>query len=117
MRQVELAQQGFKVSLAQNERYPSVSVGPYYSQDESGRVGEKERIVGLGVTDAVAAVEPEQGKHRDRKAREEQAATSLRLTQREVERKVVENAAAYEARLEEMSRWRAGQRQQAERSG
>ena len=31
---------------------------------------------------------------------------SLKLSQRDVERRVVENSAAYEARLEEMTRWR-----------
>jgi cobalt-zinc-cadmium efflux system outer membrane protein len=107
MRQVELEQQGFRVSLAKNERYPSVSVGPFFSKDSSGQVGEKEQIVGVGVTMPLPLWNRNKGNIEKARAREEQASTSLRVTQREVERKVVENAAAYEARLEEMSRWRA----------
>src|SRR4029077_868010 len=30
-RQVELAQQGFKVALSKNERFPAIAVGPFYS--------------------------------------------------------------------------------------
>jgi cobalt-zinc-cadmium efflux system outer membrane protein len=107
IRQVELEQQGFKVSLAKNERYPSVSVGPFYSQDESGHVGEKDRSVGLGITMPLPLWNRNRGNIETATARQDQASTSLRLAQREVERKVVENAAAYEARMEEMSRWRA----------
>ncbi|MBI3758806.1 MAG: PD40 domain-containing protein, partial [Deltaproteobacteria bacterium] len=35
MRQVELEQQGFKVSLAKNERYPAVTIGPYYALERA----------------------------------------------------------------------------------
>ena len=41
------------------------------------------------------------------KAREQQAQTSLLVTQREVERRVTENALALQVKLEEMGRWRA----------
>jgi outer membrane protein, heavy metal efflux system len=107
VRQVELEQQGFKVSLAENERYPSLSVGPFYSRDDSGHVGEREQVAGVAMTMPLPLWNRNKGNIEAAKAREEQAATSLRLAQREVERKVVENAAGYEARLEEMSRWRA----------
>jgi cobalt-zinc-cadmium efflux system outer membrane protein len=106
MRQVELTQQGFKVSLAKNERYPSISVGPYYSHEESGQVAEKQRIAGVAVSVPLPLWNRNTGNIEAARAREEQATTSLRLAQREVERKVVENAAAYEARLDEMSHWK-----------
>jgi cobalt-zinc-cadmium efflux system outer membrane protein len=107
MRRVELEQQGFKVSLAKNERYPSVSAGPFYSYDDSGNVAEKNRTVGLGVTMPLPLWNRNKGNIEAAKAREEQAQTSLLVAQRDVERKVVENAATYEARLDEMSRWRS----------
>ncbi len=106
IRQVELAQQGFKVSLARNERYPSIGVGPYYSQEESGQVGEKQSIVGLGVTVPLPLWNRNAGNIQTARAREQQAEASLKLSQRDVERKVVENSAAYEARLDEMTRWK-----------
>ena len=47
MRRAELEQQGFKVSLARNERKPAFSVGPYISQE---RTGDRETQAGLDVT-------------------------------------------------------------------
>jgi cobalt-zinc-cadmium efflux system outer membrane protein len=41
------------------------------------------------------------------KAREQQAQTSLLVTQREVERRVTENTLTLQAKLDEMSKWRA----------
>jgi len=107
MRHVELEQQGFKVSLAKNERFPSVAVGPVYSEESTGSVGEKDRTVGVGITLPLPLWNRNKGNIETARAREDQAVTSLRLSQREIERKVVENSAAYESRLEEMSRWRA----------
>jgi cobalt-zinc-cadmium efflux system outer membrane protein len=107
IRQVELAQQGFKISLAKNEKYPAVSVGPFYSEAQSGSVGDKERIVGLGVSLPLPLWNHNGGNIETAKARQQQAETSLALTQREVERKVIENATAYEAKLAEMAHWRS----------
>jgi cobalt-zinc-cadmium efflux system outer membrane protein len=47
MRRVELEQQGFRVSLAQKEKYPAFTVGPYFSQE---RAGDREQQVGIGVS-------------------------------------------------------------------
>ncbi len=35
IRQRELAQQGFKVALARNERFPAIAIGPYYLQENA----------------------------------------------------------------------------------
>ncbi len=105
IRQMELEQQGFKLSLANHERYPSISVGPYASQEESGQVGEKQTIVGLGISVPLPLWNRNGGNIEVARAREQQATVSLRLAQREVERKVIESARALEARLLEMSRW------------
>lgn len=106
IRQVELAQQGFKLSLAKNEKYPAISVGPFYSEEQSGSVGEKARTVGIGLSLPLPLWNRNGGNIETAKARQQQAETSLALTQRDVERKVIENATAYEAKLNEMSRWR-----------
>jgi cobalt-zinc-cadmium efflux system outer membrane protein len=47
MRETELEMQGFKLSLAKNERYPAVSAGPYFSQE---RAGDKETQAGVSVS-------------------------------------------------------------------
>lgn len=104
IRAAELAQQGFRVDLAHNERYPSIAVGPAYSEEEVG--GERERIIGLSVslplplwnrnTAGIAAAE----------ARQIQAETSYFVAQRELERTVREAALRYQAKLQDIQKWR-----------
>ncbi len=103
MRKAELEQQGFRVSLARNERYPVVSVGPYVSQE---RAGETENIVGVGLSMPLPLWNRNKGGIEIANAREQQAQTSLFVTQREIERRVVENALRYTTKLNEMSKWR-----------
>ena len=103
MRQTELEQQGFKVSLAKNERHPSFSVGPYLSQE---RAGDRETQVGLGVTIPLSLWNRNKGGIEVAQAREAQAQTSLYVTQREIERNVAEQAIRYATRLNQMAKWR-----------
>jgi cobalt-zinc-cadmium efflux system outer membrane protein len=103
MRQAELEQQGFKLSLARNDRYPAVSVGPYFSQE---RAGDRETQAGIGITMPLPLWNRNKGGIEVAQAREQQAQTSLYVTQREVERKVVEQAIRYATKLNEMSKWR-----------
>ena len=101
-REIEFAQQGFKVRLTENEAWPSVTVGPQFSQEKAG---EKESIAGVGVSLPLPLWNRNTGNVEAAKARELQAQTSLRLAQREVERKIREQAAAYELHRKEMARW------------
>jgi cobalt-zinc-cadmium efflux system outer membrane protein len=109
IRQVELEQQGFKVSLAKNERFPGVTVGPFITQDKAA---DTERTIGLGVSLPLPFWNRNAGNIETAKAREQQAQTSLLLTQREVERRVTESALVLQTKLDEMSRWRADSLQQ-----
>jgi outer membrane protein, heavy metal efflux system len=104
IRQVELEQQGFKISLAKNERFPGVTVGPFIAQD---RAADKEQTIGVGVSIPLPLWNRNTGNIAAARAREQQAQTSLLLTQREVERSVTENALALQVKLDEMSRWGA----------
>ena len=104
IRQTELEQQGFKVSLAKNERFSGVTVRPFLSQEKAG---DKETRVGLGVSMPLPLWNRNTGNIETAKAREQQAQTSLLVTQREVERRVTENALALQVKLEEMGKWRA----------
>jgi outer membrane protein, heavy metal efflux system len=103
LRHVELEQQGFKLSLAKNERYPAVSVGPYYSQE---RAGDREQQVGIGVSIPVPLWNRNSGKIATENARKEQAATSFNVTRLNIQRQVLERANAYENRTAEMANWR-----------
>ena len=101
-REIELTQQGFKVKLAENEAWPSITVGPQISQE---RAGDKETTAGLGVSIPLPLWNRNTGGIATARARELQAQTSLRLAQREVERKLREQAGAYELHRREMARW------------
>jgi cobalt-zinc-cadmium efflux system outer membrane protein len=109
IRQAELEQQGFKVSLAQNERFPSVTAGPFISQEKAA---DKETIIGLGVSIPLPLWNRNTGNIETAKAREQQAQTSLLLTQRDVERRVTESALALQVKFDEISQWRADSVQQ-----
>ncbi len=104
MRRAELEQQGFKVSLAKNERNPAFSVGPYVSQE---RAGDRETQIGLGVTIPLPLWSRNKGGVELAEARQQQAATSMLVTQRQLERQVAEQAMRYQSKLTEMGKWRA----------
>jgi cobalt-zinc-cadmium efflux system outer membrane protein len=103
VRAVELAQQGFRVDLAKNERLPSVSVGPMVTEE---RAGDRERIISLGVSLPLPLWNRNAGNIEAAAARKMQAEVSLAVAQREIERKVTGAAVAYQARLAQMAKWR-----------
>ena len=102
-RQLELEQQGFRVSLAKNDRWPAVTVGPFYSEE---RAGDKERIAGVGVSFPLPLWNRNSGNIEVANAREQQAEASLRVAHREVERELMEKMSGYSARFSVLSRWR-----------
>lgn len=104
VRAVELAQQGFRVDLAKNERYPAISVGPNYSEENAG--GDRERIIGMAVSLPLPLWNRNKGNIEAAAARQMQAEVSLNVTEREIQRKVIEAALTYETKLREMARWR-----------
>lgn len=105
IRAVELAQQGFKVSLSKNERYPAATVGPYYSQENAA---DKERQVGIGISVPLPLWDRNAGNIETNKARELQAQASLLATEREVERRVAQSTTIFQAKREEIGKWQAG---------
>lgn len=104
VRAVELAQQGFRVDLARNERYPTVSIGPSYSDQKAG--SEEQRIIGVGISLPLPFWNRNKGNIEVAAARQMQAEVSLNVTERELQRKVIEAALTYETKLREMARWR-----------
>jgi cobalt-zinc-cadmium efflux system outer membrane protein len=102
IRQRELAQQGFKVALAKNERFPAVAVGPYYSQENAA---DKEQRAGIGISLPLPLWDRNVGNIETSKAREQLAQASLLTTEREVARRVTQSAATFEAKREEIAKW------------
>jgi outer membrane protein, heavy metal efflux system len=103
VRALELAQQGFLVDLANNERYPAISIGPSISEE---RAGDRERIIGVGISLPLPLWNRNTGSVGTAKARQMQAETSLYVAQRDVERRVLQAALGYETKLGEMANWR-----------
>ncbi len=104
VRAVELAQQGFRVALARNERFPTINVGSSYSEENAG--GDRERIIEVGVSLPLPLWNQNRGNIDAAVARRVQAETSLNVTERELQRQVVEAALTYETKLREMTKWR-----------
>jgi len=103
LRAIELAQQGFRVDLAKNERYPAISLGPTISEENAG---DRERIIGVGVSLPLPLWNRNKGNIETAVARRMQAEVSLNVTAREIERKVMEAALTYETKVREMTKWR-----------
>ena len=104
MRQSEVEQQGYKVSLARKDGYPAFTVGPYFSQE---RAGDREQQAGVAVSLPLPLWSRSKGGVEVAEARQRQAETSLVVLQREIERKVVAASLTYETKLREMTKWRA----------
>lgn len=102
LRRVELEQQGFEVRLARNERYPAISVSPYYSQEKAG---ERESTIGVGLSIPL----PVSGRGRNgvevAEARRRQAEAAIVVAQRELEREVLLAAQAFAVKSAEARRW------------
>ncbi len=103
MRRAELEQQGFQVSLAQKGKYPAFTIGPYFSQEQAI---DREQQIGVGVSLPLPLWNRSRGNVETATARQKQAATSLIVTRRDLERRVVEKALTYQTKLAEMARWR-----------
>jgi outer membrane protein, heavy metal efflux system len=99
IRQVELAQQGFKVALSKNERFPAIAVGPFYSLENAI---DREQRAGLGISLPLPLWDRNVGNIATSKARQQQAEASLALTEREVERRVAQSAAVLTAKRAEI---------------
>ena len=104
MRRVELEQQGFKVLLVRKEKYSAFTVGPYISQE---RAGDREQQIGIGISLPIPLWNKNRGNIEAAEARQKQAETSLFVTQRDLDRRIVEKALTYQTKLAEMAKWRA----------
>jgi cobalt-zinc-cadmium efflux system outer membrane protein len=101
-RRLELAQQGYLVQLARNERKPSFTVSPFYSQEKAG---DRESIVGVGLSVPLPLSSRSRTGVDVAEARRRQAEASLHVAEREMERAVIDAARTFEAKRSEVARW------------
>lgn len=103
IRQLELAQHADRVSLALNERYPSVTVSPFYEEE---RAGDRESLLGVGVSLPLPFTSRVKGAVDLAHARRQQAEAALRAAERTLEREVAATAAAYATHRTALQSWR-----------
>lgn len=102
-RVVELQQQGLKVELAKNERFPAFTVRPFFSEENAF---EREQVAGIGLSMPVPLWNRNKGNIDAAKARQEQAEALLTVTQRTIEKQLRESLAGYAIDQKEIERWR-----------
>jgi len=102
MQLVELEQQGFAVSLARNQRYPELSVGPYVSRDG---VEGRETIIGLVLNVPLPITGRTGAAVEQAEARRRQAEATARVAALDLERQVVTTMQSFNLRLDEIERW------------
>jgi cobalt-zinc-cadmium efflux system outer membrane protein len=103
IRRSELEQQGFKVALAENERYPTFTVGPYVSQE---RADERETVVGLSLSVPLPVWNDGKANVTTAQARQIQAQATLNAAQREMEKQVMEAVLLFRSHQKRLSLWK-----------
>jgi cobalt-zinc-cadmium efflux system outer membrane protein len=98
----ELEQQGLRVQLSRNERWPAVTIAPYVAGEKAS---DDQREFGLGVTIPLPVLNQNAGSIETARARQAQAEVALNVGLREVERKVAAARGAYDTFLSEMAEW------------
>ncbi len=106
---IELAQQGIRVDLVDNERFPAIAIEPSYSEEDAG---EEEQVISLGISAPLPLWNRNAGSIKAAHARQLQAESSLDLARRNVERQVIQAMFTYESKVREMARWRPDSLQQ-----
>lgn len=109
MKRIELQKATRQVALARHERYPTVSVGPYFSREEAADV---EYQAGVSAALPLPLWNRNRGNIETSIARAQQAEASLLIAHRDVERRVREKAQVLQAKRAQLSRAAEGSMQQ-----
>ncbi|HAL72913.1 MAG TPA: transporter [Verrucomicrobiales bacterium] len=105
IRRTELEQQGFKVELAKNERYPSFTVGPYV-EVQNTKSQEDQTVGGLGISFPLPFWKSGKAEVASAEARLSQAQATLNAAQREVERLVTESMLLFKTQQSRVLLWK-----------
>jgi cobalt-zinc-cadmium efflux system outer membrane protein len=105
IRRAELEQQGFKVELAKNERYPTFTVGPFV-QVQNTRSLEDQTVAGIGISFPLPFWKSGKAEVSTAEARQVQAQATLSVAQREVERQVTESMLLFKTQQSRMVLWK-----------
>lgn len=103
VRRAELEQQGLKVALAKNERYPTFTVGPTINDQLPG---ERQTTVGIAVSVPLPFWNSGKANVEAAEARRTQAEAILNAALREMERKVTEAALIVQTQRQRLAGWK-----------
>ena len=105
VRRAELEQQGLKVALSQNERYPTFTVGPSVSHEQAG---DRETVIGLTLSLPLPFWDDGRAALTTSEARRLQAEAALQSTFRDVEREITEAWLILETQRKRLDGWKSG---------
>lgn len=101
---LDVQQQGYEVKLAENERWPSITVQPYIQRQQNNT---RETQVGIGISIPLPLWNRNKGAIDAAKAKEVQAEVMLTAQMRQLERDVAAQASHYKIHVEELAKWPA----------
>jgi len=101
-RVLEVQQQGFAVDLAENERWPAITVQPYIQRQKNTT---RETLAGIGVSVPLPVWNRNKGSIEAARAKEVQAQIMLTAQLRQLERDVATQASHYKIHVEELGKW------------
>ena len=101
---LDVQQQGYEVKLAENERWPSISVVPYIQRQQNDT---RETQAGIGVSIPLPLWNRNKGAIDTAKARQVQAEVMLTAQMRQLERDVAAELSHYRIHTEELAKWPA----------
>lgn len=99
---LDVQQQGYEVRLAENERWPSITVVPYVQRQQNET---RETQVGIGISIPLPLWNRNKGVIDAAKAKEVQAEVMLTAQMRQLERDVAAQASHYKIHVEELAKW------------
>jgi cobalt-zinc-cadmium efflux system outer membrane protein len=105
LRRAELEQQGFKVELAKNERYPAFTIGPFV-EVQNTRTLDDQTVAGIGISFPLPFWKNGKAEVTNAEARQMQAQATLAAAQREVERQVTESMLIYQTQQARLAVWK-----------
>lgn len=103
VRRAELEQQGLKVALAKNERYPTFTVGPTINDQLPG---ERQTTIGIAVSVPLPFWNSGKANVEAAEARRVQAEAILNAALRETERKVTEATLIVQTQRQRLAGWK-----------
>ena len=98
----ELRQQGFRIELARNERWPSLTIGPQFSEENSI---SQDRQAGVALSLPLPLWRDTASHVEAAKARRIQAEALLATARREVERRIINALHSWQTKATELSLW------------